>query len=133
MTRLRVVRRLKLGLDGDRAGETVCALCDQTAQCNVLHTPQEKGLQLLVVVSVLESLKDHRAEHEQGDNEDDEPLPDHSDYSLGGHEAREFLEPILDQDQIQRRNRVIGLYAYWLHDEEPSALWREVEESVKLL
>ena len=59
-----------------------------------------EGLQLLVVVSVLASLEDHRAEHEQGDNEDDEPLPDHGDYSVGWHEAREFLEPANDHDNV---------------------------------
>ncbi len=64
------------------------------------HAPQVKGLQLLVVVSALASLKDHRAEHEQGDNEDDEPLPDHSDYLVGGHEALEFLDPVLDKNNF---------------------------------
>ena len=79
-------------------------------QCNVLHALQVKGLQLLVVVSVLASLKDHRAEHEQGDNEDDEPLPDHGNFSVCGHEAREFLEPVLDEDDLRwNRTRPFGV------------------------
>ena len=45
-----------------------------------------------------------------------------------GHEAREFLEPVLDENQIQRRSGVIGLCVCWLSDEEPRVVWREVEE-----
>ena len=83
-------------LGGSRAGQAVRTLraVQHVALIDVKRASE------LIVVCLLSCLENQRAKHDQGDNENDEPLPQHG--LRDGYPLGEFLKPVADHNDLQR-------------------------------